>query len=223
MTSSKSCFYEPAHSPLSPRRGARHEHTAVRAGARRAARAQLGLRRRVAECIPLRLRAGTCVWGGRGAVEVGVGCSLSHRPASRAALPPGTRARCPLAPRGGEPPLGRRSRRAHAAGRPGEASPTFAPHLSTGGAHRARASGTPPTPPTAGVRPPPRRRRPRRAPRDAPPPRRARTPRCTPVPTHMHTHTRVPRSRRGGVQGQRRRTSSACACFEGGAIPGAGD
>jgi len=173
----------------SPRRGARHEHTAVRAGARRATRAQLGLRRRVAECIPLRLRAGTCV--GRGAVEVGVGCGLSHRPASRAALPPGTRARCPLAPRGGEPPLGRRRRRAHAAGRPGGASPTFAPHLSTGGAHRARASGTPPTPPTAGVRPPPRRRRPRRAPRDAPPPRRARTPRCTPAPTHMHTHMHV--------------------------------
>ena len=48
----------------SPRRGAGHEHTAVRAGARGAARAQLGLRRRVAECIPLRLRAGTC--GGRG-------------------------------------------------------------------------------------------------------------------------------------------------------------
>ena len=56
----------PGSALQTPRRGAGHEHTAVRAGARRTARAQLGLRRRVAECIPLRLRAGTCVWGERG-------------------------------------------------------------------------------------------------------------------------------------------------------------
>ena len=37
------------------------------------------------------------------------------------------------------------------------------------------------------------------------------------------TRTRVCQGRAGGGRGQRRRTSSACACFEGGAIPGAGD
>ena len=73
-------------------------------------------------------------------------------------------------------------------------------HVSTGGAHRARASGTPPTPPTAAARPPPRRRRPSRASRDAPPPPRARTPRCTPAPKHV-SHARVPRP----PGGQRRR------------------
>ena len=206
----------------SPRRGAGHEHTAVRAGARRTARAQLGLRRRVAECIPLRLRAGTCVWGGRGAVEVGVGCSLSHRPASRAALPPGTRARCPLAPRGGEPPLGRRRRRAHAAGRPGGRAPPLHPTFRPAAravlepaallplrprrecAHRRAAEGH-------AERRAMRRRRAVRARRAA----RQHLRTCT--------RTRVCQGRAGGGRGQRRRTSSACACFEGGAIPGAGD
>ena len=162
------------------------------------------------------------VWGGRGAVEVGVGCSLSHRPASRAALPPGTRARCPLAPRGGEPPLGRRRRRAHAAGRPGGRAPplhpTFRPAARTvlepaallplrprrECAHRRAAEGH-------AERRAMRRRRAVRARRAA----RQYLRTCT--------RTRVCQGRAGGGRGQRRRTSSACACFEGGAIPGAGD
>ena len=76
-----SCRIKSTGDPL-PRDGARHEHTSVRACARRAARAQLRLRRRVAECIPLRLRAGIC-----GPVEVGVGCAAPGRPATRLPRP----------------------------------------------------------------------------------------------------------------------------------------
>ena len=76
-----SCRIKSTGDPL-PRDGARHEHTSVRAGARRAARAQLRLRRRVAECVPLRLRAGIC-----GPVEVGVGCAAPGRPATRLSGP----------------------------------------------------------------------------------------------------------------------------------------
>ena len=74
-------------------------HFSVRACARRAARTQLRLRRRVAECIPLRLRAAIC-----GPVEVGVGCAAPGWPATRLSRPaharaaiwsPGGRAACP--------------------------------------------------------------------------------------------------------------------------------
>ena len=112
------------------------------------------------------------LWNGG---DTRVGCAASGRLATRL-FPPRTRV-CvlPLGPWALGPTLpqspgGRAAWRAH---------------VSTGGAHRARASGTPPTPPTAAARPPPRRRRPHRASRDAPPRRRARTPRCTPAPTHM--------------------------------------
>ena len=93
-----SCRIKSTGDPL-PRDGARHEHTSVRACARRAARAQLRLRRRVAECVPLRLRAGIC-----GPVEVGVGCAAPGRPATRLPRPahacaamwsPDGRAACP--------------------------------------------------------------------------------------------------------------------------------
>ena len=103
-----------------------------------------------------------------------VGCAASRRLATRLSrpayaclLPLGPWALGPTLP---QSPGGRAAWRAH---------------VSTGSARRARASGTPPTPPTAAARPPPRRRRPHRASRDAPPRRRARTPRCTPAPTHM--------------------------------------
>ena len=154
----------------SPGDGPRHEDTSVRACARRAARAELRLRRRVTECIPLRLRAGIC-----GTVEIREwgaqppgGWPRLFPPRTRVCvLPLGPWALGPTLP---QSPGGRAAWRAH---------------VSTGGARRARASGTPPTPPTAAARPPPRRRRPHRASRDAPPRRRARTPRCTPAPTHM--------------------------------------
>ena len=100
----------------SPGDGPRHEDTSVRACARRAARAELRLRRRVTECIPLRLRAGIC-----GTVEI----------REWGAQPPGgwprgypaqhTRVCCHW----GLGRWGRRYHRAQAAGRLG--APTFQP------------------------------------------------------------------------------------------------
>lgn len=115
------------------------------------------------------------LWNGG---DTRVGCAASGRLATRL-FPPRTRVRVlPLGPwaLGPTPTQSPGGRAAWAAWRA---------HVSTGGARRARASGTPPTPPTAAARPPPRRRRPHRASRDAPPRRRARTPRCTPAPMHM--------------------------------------
>ena len=196
----------------------------MRAGARGAARAQLGLRRRVAECIPLRLRAGTCVGGGEGRWRLEWGAaSLTGRLAARLSRP----AHAPAAALWRHA-VGSRHWAAAAAepmrpgGRGGRAPPlhpTFRPAARTvlepaallplrprrECAHGRAAEGH-------AERRAMRRRRAVRA-------RRA-------ARQHLRTCTRTctcDQGRAGGGRGQRRRTSSACACFEGGAIPGAGD
>lgn len=190
----KSCFYEPAHSPLhrGVARGTSTLPCARGRGAPRGRSSACGVAsRRASHCAseqePVRGGGGGGGWSGVQPLTGRLAARLSrpaHAPAAIWRHAVGSRHWAAAAAEPRRP-----------GGRGGE------PHLSTGGAHRARASGTPPTPPTAGVRPPPRRRRPRRAPRDAPPPRRARTPRCTPAPTHMHMHARVTRSRRAGGGG----------------------